>query len=324
LLLYQPLCYTVKLNKNASLIAKKGVKSLPDTTTIKELLEAGAHFGHQTSRWHPAMKKYIFTKRNGIHIIDLEQTTAMLDKACQFVQQIAAEGGTILFVGTKKQAQEAIEQEAQRCGMFYVNQRWLGGVLTNFATIQARIDYLVRLEDQQSRGDFERLPKKEALKLGEEIERLNRHMGGFKEMTNLPDALFIVDPIKENIALAEAKRVGIPVVAIVDTNCNPANIDHPIPANDDAIRAIKLICSKIADAVIEGKTGGAAMGDGTALPEGMEIGAPLIFTPDDEAMDEARDEARDKARDEARDKARDKARDEARDKARDEAKEAEA
>jgi small subunit ribosomal protein S2 len=300
---------------------------LPDTTTIKELLEAGAHFGHQTSRWHPAMKKYIFTKRNGIHIIDLEQTTAMLDKACQFIQQVTADGGTILFVGTKKQAQESIEQEAQRCGMFYVNQRWLGGVLTNFATIQARIDYLVRLEDQQSRGDFERLPKKEAMKLGEEIQRLNRNMGGFKEMTSLPDVLFIVDPTKEKIALAEAKRVGIPVVAIVDTNCNPANIDHPIPANDDAIRAIKLICSKIADAVIEGKTGDVtAMGEGITLPEGMAIGEPLIFTPDDEVKDEARDKARDEARDEARDKARDEARDEARDiardKARDEAKEA--
>jgi small subunit ribosomal protein S2 len=300
---------------------------LPDTTTIKELLEAGAHFGHQTSRWHPAMKKYIFTKRNGIHIIDLEQTTAMLDKACQFIQQVTADGGTILFVGTKKQAQESIEQEAQRCGMFYVNQRWLGGVLTNFATIQARIDYLVRLEDQQSRGDFERLPKKEAMKLGEEIQRLNRNMGGFKEMTSLPDVLFIVDPTKEKIALAEAKRVGIPVVAIVDTNCNPANIDHPIPANDDAIRAIKLICSKIADAVIEGKTGDVtAMGEGITLPEGMAIGEPLIFTPDDEVKDEARDKARDEARDEARDKARDEARDIARDiardKARDEAKEA--
>jgi len=259
---------------------------LPETTTIKELLEAGAHFGHQTSRWHPAMKKYIFTKRNGIHIIDLEQTTVMLDKACQFVKQVVAEGGTILFVGTKKQAQESIEQEAQRCGMFYVNQRWLGGVLTNFATIQSRIDYLVRLEDEQSRGEFERLPKKEAMKLEEEIQRLNRQLGGFKEMTKLPDTLFIVDPTKEKIALAEARRVGVPVVAIVDTNCNPADIDHPIPANDDAIRAIKLICSKIADAVIEGKTGeAAAIAGGVELPEGMEIGEPLIFTPDDEAKE---------------------------------------
>jgi len=233
------------------------------------------------------MKKYIFTKRNGIHIIDLEQTAAMLDKACDFVRQVASEGGNILFVGTKKQAQEAIEQEAQRCSMYYVNQRWLGGVLTNFATIQARIDYLVRLEDQQTRGDFERLPKKEALKLGEEILRLNRQMGGFKELTNLPDALFIIDPTKERIAIAEAKRVGIPVVAIVDTNCNPDDIDYPIPANDDAIRTIKLICSKIADSVIEGRTGealvSAEVGEGEGLEESeiTEITEPRIFTPDE-------------------------------------------
>ncbi len=265
---------------------------MPDTVTIKELLEAGAHFGHQTSRWHPAMKKYIFTKRNGIHIIDLEQTTAMLAKACDFVRQVVAEGGNILFVGTKKQAQEAIEQEAQRCAMFYVNQRWLGGVITNFATIQSRIDYLVRLEDQKARGDFERLPKKEALKLDEGILRLNRLVGGFKEMTRLPDALFIIDPTKERIAIAEAKRVGIPVVAIVDTNCNPNEIDYPIPANDDAIRAIKLICSKIADAVIEGRTG-EAMASAEAdkkeegeLPESMEISESLIFTPNDEGKGE--------------------------------------
>ena len=255
---------------------------MPDTATIKELLEAGAHFGHQTSRWHPAMKKYIFTKRNGIHIIDLEQTTAMLDQACDFVREVAAEGGNILFVGTKKQAQEAIEQEAQRCSMYYVNQRWLGGVLTNFATIQARIDYLVRLEDQKDRGDFERLPKKEALKLGEEILRLNRQMGGFKEMTSLPDALFIIDPTKVRIALAEAKRVGIPVVAIVDTNCNPADINYPIPANDDAIRTIKLICTKIADAIIEGRTGEAvAPAEAAEESEVPEITEPLIFTPDE-------------------------------------------
>ena len=261
---------------------------MPDTVTIKELLEAGAHFGHQTSRWHPAMKKYVFTKREGIHIIDLEQTAAMLAKACEFVQQVASEGGTILFVGTKKQAQEVIEQEAKRCGMYYVNQRWLGGVLTNFATIQARIDQLVRLEDQKSRGDFERLPKKEAQKLEEGILRLNRQMGGFKEMTSLPNALFIVDPTKERIALAEARRMGIPVVAIVDTNCNPNEIDYPIPANDDAIKAIKLVCSKIADAVIEGKTGGvvaqAEVSEEKALEksETIEITEPLIFTPADE------------------------------------------
>jgi len=262
---------------------------LPDTATIKQLLEAGAHFGHQTSRWHPRMKKYIFTKRNGIHIIDLEQTASMLDKACDFVQQVIAEGGSILFVGTKKQAQETIEQEAQRCGMYYVSQRWLGGTLTNFATIQSRIDHLVRLEDQQSRGEFSRLPKKEALKLEEKVSRLNRQMGGFKEMTSLPSALFIVDPTKERIALAEAKRVGIPVIAIADTNSNPDDIDYPIPANDDAIRAIKLICSRIADAVIEGKTGEAVVpteeeGKEERLEEAeaIETFEPLIFTPDDE------------------------------------------
>jgi small subunit ribosomal protein S2 len=256
---------------------------LPDTVTIKELLEAGAHFGHQTSRWNPAMKKYVFTKREGIHIIDLEQTATMLAKACQFAKQVAAEGGVILFVGTKKQAQEAIEQEAKRCGMYHVNQRWLGGVLTNFATIQARIDQLVRLEDQKARGDFERLPKKEAQRLGEEISRLNRQMGGFKEMTNLPNALFIIDPIKEKIALAEARRMGIPVIAIVDTNCNPNDIDYPIPANDDAIKAIKLVCSKIANAIIEGKTGVAVVPAeaGEEKAESLEITETFTFTPEE-------------------------------------------
>jgi small subunit ribosomal protein S2 len=241
---------------------------LPDTATIKELLEVGAHFGHQTSRWHPRMKRYIFTKRNGIHIIDLEQTADMLDKACEFVKQLAAEGGKILFVGTKKQAQEIIEEEAKRCGMYYISQRWIGGVLTNFSTIQSRMDYLVRLEDQQARGDFNRLPKKEALKLNEEVVRLNKQMGGFKEMTTLPDALFIVDPVKENIALAEARRVDIPVIAIVDTNCNPDDIDYPIPANDDAIRAIRLITAKIADAIVEGGLGEEAV---TLAEETQEV-----------------------------------------------------
>ena len=260
---------------------------MPDTATIKQLLEAGAHFGHQTSRWHPRMKKYIFTKRNGIHIIDLEQTASMLDKGCEFIRQVAAEGGNILFVGTKKQAQEIIEEEAKRCNMYYVNQRWIGGVLTNFATIQARIDYLVRLEDQQARGEFRRLPKKEALKLEEEIARLNRQMGGFKEMTSLPAALFVIDTTKERIALAEAKRVGIPVVATSDTDCNPDEIDHPIPANDDAIRAIKLICTKIADAVIEGRASQVVITTetgqevGLVEPEVTETTEPLIMTPDD-------------------------------------------
>ena len=199
------------------------------------------------------MKRYIFTKRNGIHIIDLEQTASMLDKAIEVVRQVVAEGGKILFVGTKKQAQDIVTDEATRAGMFYITQRWIGGILTNFATIQSRIDYLVRLEDQQARGDFNRLPKKEALKLVKQIDRLNRNLGGFKEMTTLPDAIFIVDPTKEKIALAEAKRVGIPVLAMVDTNCNPDEIDYPIPANDDAMRTIKLVLSKMADAIIEAR-----------------------------------------------------------------------
>jgi len=263
---------------------------LPDTATIKQLLEAGAHFGHQTGRWHPRMKNYIFTKRNGIHIIDLEKTVVMLDKAGAFIREVVSGGQSVLFVGTKKQAQESIKEEAVRCGMYYVNQRWLGGMLTNFATIQARIDQLVRMEDQQARGEFGRLTKKEIQKLNDKIERLNRQMGGFKEMTALPGTLFIIDPTKERIALAEAKRMGIPVVAIVDTNCNPDEIDHPIPANDDAIRAIKLICSKVAEAVIEGKAGLAAAVPPEVVEEKAAAEAaaeaapaaakePLVFTP---------------------------------------------
>ena len=261
---------------------------MPDSTTIKELLEAGAHFGHQTSRWHPRMKSYIFTKRDGIHIIDLEQTVTMLDKAYEFVKQVVAEGGTILFVGTKKQAQESIEEEAKHCGMYYVNHRWIGGTLTNFNTIQARIDHLVRLEDQQAKGGFSNLPKKEALKIEEEIARLNRQMAGFKEMTSLPAALFIVDTVKEGIALTEARRAGIPVVAMVDTNSNPADVDYAIPVNDDAIRAIRLVCTRIADAVIEARNIVAmeTAGEGEREPleemEVEEVTEPLIFTPDDE------------------------------------------
>jgi small subunit ribosomal protein S2 len=267
---------------------------LPDSATIKQLLEAGAHFGHQTGRWHPRMKSYIFTKRNGIHIIDLEKTAVMLDKACAFIREIVAQGETILFVGTKKQAQESIEEEAKRCGMYFVNQRWLGGMLTNFATIQARVDQLVRLEDQNAKGELGRLSKKEAGKITEKIAHLNRQMGGFKEMTRLPGALFIVDPTKEKIALAEAKRMSIPVIAIVDTNCNPDEIDHPIPANDDAIRAVKLICSKVADAVIEGKAGIAttvptevveakseAEAEAETATAVMSDPEPLVFPPDE-------------------------------------------
>ncbi len=224
-----------------------------ENTSIKELLEAGVHFGHQTSYWHPRMKKYIFTQRNGIHILDLEKTVLMLNKACAFIQRLAAEGQEIIFVGTKRQAQEVVEAAAQKCGMCYVNQRWLGGLLTNFATMQTRIDYLVRLEDKRNRGELDTLSKKERSQIDKEILRLNKQMGGFKEMTKLPAALFIVDPIKDNIALAEAKKLDIPVVAIADTNCNPDKIDYPIPANDDAIKTIKLISNRIADAIIEGR-----------------------------------------------------------------------
>ena len=220
---------------------------------LKQLLEAGAHFGHHTSYWHPKAKKYIFTQRNSIHIIDLEQTVTMLEKACAFVQDLAARGQSILFVGTKKQAQQTIEEEAVRCGMSYVNQRWLGGMLTNFPVIQARIDHLVRLENKKEKGELDRLPKKERVKIEKEISHLNTQMGGFKEMTTLPGALFIADPIKDKIAFTEAKKLGIPVIAIADTNCNPDGIDYPIPANDDAVKAIKLICSRMAEAVIKGK-----------------------------------------------------------------------
>jgi len=256
---------------------------LAEPVSIKQLLEAGAHFGHQTSRWHPRMRSYIFTQRNGIHIIDLEQTLSMLQKACDLVRDLVAEGKDILFVGTKKQAQEVVEQEAQRCGMCYVNQRWLGGMLTNFATIQSRIDHLVQLEDRESKGALDLLPKKEAMRLRKEILRLNRQMGGFKEMTTIPGALFIVDPTKEKIALAEAKRVGVPVDAIVDTNCNPDDIDYPIPANDDAIRAVRLVCSKIADAVLEGKAGEVVEDMETAEPaEPSEAFEAYSFTPEEE------------------------------------------
>ncbi len=259
---------------------------MPESISVKQLLEAGAHFGHLTGHWHPSMKSYIFTQRNGIHIIDLEQTVTMLDRAYNYVRELVSNGQSILFVGTKKQAQEIIEEEAKRCGMYYVNQRWLGGMLTNFATIQARIDYLVRLEDRRDKGELDHLSKKEKMKVEKEIARLNKLLGGFKEMTTIPGALFIVDPTKEKIALAEAKKVGITIIAVVDTNCDPTGIDYLIPANDDAIKAIKLICSKIADAVLEGKmlkeTG--EIGTAESSPTGTEPTQLLeshIFAPDE-------------------------------------------
>ena len=221
--------------------------------SVKLLLESGAHFGHQVGRWNPKMKRYIFIERNGIHIINLELTINLLDKASKYVTELVSQGGDILFVGTKKQAQETIAQEAKRCGMPYVNQRWIGGMLTNFNVIQTRVDYLVHLEDQRTRGFFKRLPKKEVLKLERKMQRLNHQMGSFKEMTKFPRALVIVDPSKERLAVAEAKHLGVPIVAVVDTNCNPEEIDYPIPGNDDAVRAVKLMCTKMADAVLEGK-----------------------------------------------------------------------
>jgi small subunit ribosomal protein S2 len=219
---------------------------------MKALLEAGVHFGHQTRRWNPKMKPFIFTERNGIHIIDLQQTVGRMTSALDFVRDVAAGGQQILFVGTKKQARDAIEAEAKRAAMPYVTNRWLGGTLTNFQTIQRRIDYLIRQEEAQVRGDFERLHKKEGLKLVEEIEKLNRHFGGIKQMTKHPGAMFVIDPDLEDIAVAEARRVNVPIVAMCDTNCDPDLIDYPIPANDDAIRAVKLITARIADAVLEG------------------------------------------------------------------------
>jgi small subunit ribosomal protein S2 len=229
---------------------------------MKSLLEAGAHFGHQTRRWDPRMRPFIFTERNGIHIIDLQQTVRRLEEASEWVADTVSRGGTILFVGTKKQAQETVETEASRAGMPYVNSRWLGGTLTNFTTIQSRIDHLVRLEDALARGEFARMPKKDVLKIGEEIERLNHHFGGIKEMTKLPSALYVVDPGMEYIAVAEANRVGIPVVAMADTNCNPNLLDYPIPCNDDAIRAVRLVTARIADAVLEGNQRREYGGDG--------------------------------------------------------------
>jgi len=219
---------------------------------MKLLLEAGVHFGHQTRRWDPRMKQFIFTERNGIHIIDLQQTVSKLTEAYNFLRDLSSDGGYVLFVGTKKQAQEAIEAEGKRAEMFYVKTRWLGGMLTNFRTIQTRIRRLDELESGKAAGQFERLTKKEASKLEEEIVRLNRLLGGIKTMKRLPNALFIIDPHKERLAVAEARRLEIPIIALVDTNCNPDEITYPIPANDDAIRAVKLLTGKMADAVIEG------------------------------------------------------------------------
>ncbi|MBR6523244.1 MAG: 30S ribosomal protein S2 [Clostridia bacterium] len=223
--------------------------------SMKQLLEAGVHFGHQTRRWNPKMKEYIFTERNGIYIIDLQKTVKKVEEAYNFIREVSQAGRDVLFVGTKKQAQDAIKEEAERVGMYYVNNRWLGGMLTNFKTIKKRIERLEQLHKMEEDGTFDLLPKKEVIKLKGEIEKLEKFLGGIKDMKGVPGAMFVVDPRKERIAIAEAKRLNIPVVAIVDTNCDPDEVDYVIPGNDDAIRAVKLIAGAMADAILEGRQG---------------------------------------------------------------------
>ena len=263
---------------------------------MKQLLEAGVHFGHQTRRWHPKMRTFIFTERNGIHIIDLQQTVTRLDSAINFIRDVVAGGSDVLVIGTKKQARETVEMEATRAGLPYVNNRWLGGTLTNFRTIQSRIKHLQTLETSMERGDYSRLTKKEQLDISNEIERMNRYFGGIKQMDRLPSAVFIIDTVKEAIAVAECKRLSIPIVSLVDTNCDPDPVAYPIPSNDDAIRAIKLILGKVADAAIEGRTAkesGAGAGTGVAVEDfaraaqaGVEAGT-FSAAPEDTGAEDA-------------------------------------
>jgi len=256
--------------------------------SMKQLLEAGVHFGHQTRRWNPKMAQYIFTERNGIYIIDLQKTVKKIEEAYDFIREISANGGDVLFVGTKKQAQESIKEEAERVGMYYVNARWLGGMITNFRTIRRRVERLSNLRKMQEDGTFDLLPKKEVIKLNLEIEKLEKFLGGIKDMKKLPAALFIVDPRKEHIALAEAKKLGIPVVAIVDTNCDPDVVDYVIPGNDDAIRAVKLITEAIGNAILEGRQG-TSMAEATesvAQGEAKEA-VPFVMAEEDAVKVEA-------------------------------------
>ena len=246
--------------------------------TIKELLEAGVHFGHQTKRWNPKMKKYLFGERNGIYIIDLQKTLKLFQEAYAFLRDAAARGESVLFVGTKKQAADTIQEEAARAGMYFVNRRWLGGTLTNFQTITKSISRLKQLEDMQATGKFEAFSKKEVLRMEREMEKLNNALLGIKAMEQVPGAVFIIDPHKERIAVREARRLGIPVLAVVDTNCDPDEIDFPIPGNDDAIRAIRLITSRLADAIIEGRGAGAKAGV-AGIEEAMLAGAPAAPAP---------------------------------------------
>ena len=241
---------------------------------MKQLLEAGVHFGHQTRRWDPKMAEYIFQARNGIHIIDLQKTSKKLDEAYAFLKEQAEEGKTVLFVGTKKQAQECVKEAAEKCGMFYVNQRWLGGTLTNFGTIRKRIERLTELEKMQEDGTFDVLPKKEVIILKKEMEKLEKNLGGIKDMKELPGVMFIVDPKKERIGILEAKKLGIPVIGLIDTNCNPEDVDYPIPGNDDAIRAVALVADCMANAVIEGRQGESMEAVESEMVEGAEETAP--------------------------------------------------
>ena len=241
---------------------------------MKQLLEAGVHFGHQTRRWDPKMAEYIFQARNGIHIIDLQKTSKKLDEAYNFLKEQAEEGKTVLFVGTKKQAQECVKEAAEKCGMFYVNQRWLGGTLTNFGTIRKRIERLTELEKMQEDGTFDVLPKKEVIILKKEMEKLEKNLGGIKDMKELPGVMFIVDPKKERIGILEAKKLGIPVIGLIDTNCNPEDVDYPIPGNDDAIRAVALVADCMANAVIEGRQGESMEAVESEMVEGAEETAP--------------------------------------------------
>jgi small subunit ribosomal protein S2 len=237
---------------------------------MKQLLEAGVHFGHQTRRWNPKMKPYIFTERNGIYIIDLQKTVRKVDDAYNFARQVGMDGGKMLFVGTKKQAQEAVAEEARRSGDYYVNQRWLGGMLTNFDTIKRRVRRLAELKEQEAQGQWERLPKKEVSSLTRQKEKLEKYLGGIEGMRDLPAALFVVDPRKEHIAVTEARKLGIPIVAIVDTNCDPDEIDYVIPGNDDAIRAVRLLTSRMADALTEGRQGETSPQDEEAVEEAAQ------------------------------------------------------
>ena len=238
--------------------------------SMKQLLEAGVHFGHQTRRWNPKMAPYIYAERNGIHIIDLQQSVGMVEDAYNAISHIVADGGTILFVGTKKQAKDTVKEEAERCGMYYVNERWLGGMLTNFKTIQSRIKRLRQIEEMSQDGTFDVLPKKEVIEIKKEWEKLEKNLGGIKDMKKIPDAIFIVDPKKERICVQEAKHLGIPLIGIADTNCDPEELDYVIPGNDDAIRAVKLIVSKMADAVIEANQGQAADAQADAEAESAQ------------------------------------------------------